>query len=51
MISLEFLYYSPQLRQTALNSGKVTKLIKMATFDTQKSELESRKTKYFPESI
>ena len=51
MISLEFLYYSPQFRQTALNSGKVTEPIKIATFDTQKSELESRKKKSFPESI
>ena len=48
MISLEFLYYSPQFRQTALNSDKVTKPMKMATFDTQKSEIESRKKKVFP---
>ena len=48
MISLEFLYYSPQFRQTALNSGKVTKPIKIATFDTQKSEFESRKKSLSP---
>ena len=51
MISLEFLLYCPQFWQTALNSGKVTKPLKMVNFDGQKNEYGARKKKPFPESI
>ena len=51
MISLEFLLYCPQFWQTALNSGKVTKPLKMVNFDGQKNEYGARKKEPFPESI
>ena len=41
----------PSIPETALNSGKVTKPLKMANFDAQKSECEARRKKSFPESI
>ena len=37
----------PSIPETALNSGKVTKPLKMVNFDAQKSEFEPRK-KAFP---
>ena len=50
MISLEFLLYCPQFWQTALNSGKVTKPLKMVNFDAQKSECEAWKKSLSPNS-
>ena len=47
MISLEFLLYCPQFWQTALNSGKVTKPLKMVNFDGQKKNVGPEK-KAFP---
>ena len=38
----------PQFWKTALNSGKVTKPLKMANFDAQKSEFEPRKKSLSP---
>ena len=38
----------PQFWKTALNSGKVTKPLKMVNFDAQKSEFEPRKKSLSP---